>query len=273
MEPAGAKVTYQWYLNGAVVAATETYTVPASAKDGDEIKLVVTDADGDKVEDTVYVGGLTILFVEPTTAGAADYTGFKYIRATFSTALTELAPSQIEIRRKSDKQLYSVESVVLSADGKFADITLFGDSSAAGTFFLQSGPIYTMKVTQNGDVATLDFELPAYNTEAVVTSVDMSKNKVTVTDSGKTQKPVNPNTYNVANKYDGNLGALVGRAVTFGYDSDNNMTSFSLLDQQVVYGCMKGFKPSDNEDTWYYKDVVTGEKYYCEADKIGRAHV
>ena len=266
MEPAGAKVTYQWYLNGAVVAATETYTVPASAKDGDEIKLVVTDADGDKVEDTVYVGGLTILFVEPTTAGAADYTGFKYIRATFSTALTELAPSQIEIRRKSDKQLYSVESVVLSADGKFADITLFGDSSAAGTFFLQSGPIYTMKVTQNGDVATLDFELPAYNTEAVVTSVDMSKNKVTVTDSGKTQKPVNPNTYNVANKYDGNLGALVGRAVTFGYDSDNNMTSFSLLDQQVVYGCMKGFKPSDNEDTWYYKDVVTGEKYYCEAD-------
>ena len=108
-----------------VVKITRRYhEVPASAKDGDEIKVTVTDELGNKAEDTVYVGGLTILYVEPTTAGAADDTGYKYIRATFSTALTELAPSQIEIRRKSDKQLYSVDTVKLSADGTFADITL-----------------------------------------------------------------------------------------------------------------------------------------------------
>ena len=265
-------VKYSWTFNGTVVGASSTYEVPASAKDGDEIKVTVTS--GDKTaSDTVYVGGLTILYVEPTTAGAADYTGFKYIRATFSKALSELAPSQIEIRRKSDNQLYSVDSVALSADGTFADITLFGDSSAAGTFFLQAGPIYTMKVTQGSDVATLDFELPAYNTEAIVTSVDMSKNKITVTRSGKTQKPVTPGTYNVANKYDGNLGALVGRAVTFGYDSDSNMTSFTLLDQQVVYGGMKGFVPSGDENSWYYKDAITGEKYNCKDDDDATASI
>ena len=260
-----AAAKYEWKLNGAVVAATESYEVPASAKDGDEITLTVTAEDGQTASDTVYVGGLTILYVEPTTAGAANGTGYKYIRATFSTALTELAPSQIELRRKADNQLYSIESVALSSDGTFADITLFGDSSAAGTYFLQAGPIYTMKVTQDGDVAALDFELPAFNTEAIVESVDMSKNKVTVTYSGKTQKFVTPGTYNVANKYSDNLGALVGRAVTFGYDSDSNMTSFNLLDQQVVYGYMKAFVPDTaNMNTWYYKDAVSGEKYYCK---------
>ena len=264
---------YEWKLNGTVVAATESYEVPASAKDGDEITLTVTAEDGQTASDTVYVGGLTILYVEPTTAGAADGTGYKYIRATFSSALTELTPSQIEIRRKSDNQLYSVESVALSSDGIFADITLFGDSSSAGTFFLQAGPIYTMKVTQGSDTATLDFELPAYNTEAIVTSVDMSKNKITVVGSGKTQKPVTPGTYNVANKYDGNLGALVGRAVTFGYDSDSNMTSFNLLDQQVVYGYMKGFVPNADENAWYYKDALTGEKYNCKDDNDATASI
>ena len=67
VEPADAKVTYKWTINGKGAVTTATYTVPADANSGDAIKLVVTDADGETAEDTVYVGGFTILAVEPTT--------------------------------------------------------------------------------------------------------------------------------------------------------------------------------------------------------------
>ena len=120
----GAAVSkYEWSLNGTVMATTATYEVPAIAKSGDRIKLVVTAEDGETAEDTVYVGGFTILMVEPTTEEGG--LGYKYIRAYFSSALTSLDADDIEIRNKKNNQLYSVDTVKLSADGTSADITLY----------------------------------------------------------------------------------------------------------------------------------------------------
>ena len=94
VEPATAKVTYSWTLNGTVVGATSSYTVPASAVTGDIIAVTVTDADGNTDTDTAIVSGLTIAAVEPTTE-ATGAIGYKYIRIFFSEPLSSLDASEI----------------------------------------------------------------------------------------------------------------------------------------------------------------------------------
>ncbi len=76
-----AAAKYEWSLNGTVEATTATFEVPAKAKDGDEIKLTVTAEDGETASDTVYVGGLTILKVEPLAQSNED--SYKFVKAFF----------------------------------------------------------------------------------------------------------------------------------------------------------------------------------------------
>ena len=257
MTPSSATVTYAWALNGTVEATTATYTVPAKAKDGDEITLTVTDADGNKAAATVYVGGLTILKVEPLAQGDT----YKFVKAYFSTALASLSPSEIEIRGKKDQKLYSIQTAVLSTDGMAADLTLYGSNADDGTTFLQPNTTYVMTLTQNGQSASLEFELPAYATDKIVTSVDPVKNTITTARSWKTGETGNAGTFTVAGKYDGNLGTLIGRTVNYQYDTDNNLTAFTLEDADVVYGAMKFVNDDDNYETAYFKDALTGETY------------
>ena len=127
MEPSDAIVTYSWTLNGVVVGATSTYTVPASATTGDIIAVTVTDAEGNTTSDSVTISGLTITAVEPTTAAGVVggiNVGYKYVRIFFSEPLSSLDTSEIEIRHSKTKQLYSLESVKLSSTGLFADVIL-----------------------------------------------------------------------------------------------------------------------------------------------------
>ena len=170
-----AAASYEWSLNGTVEATTATYTVPASAKDGDEIKVIVTAEDGETASDTVYVGGFTILKVEPLAQGNT----YKFVKAYFSSALTSLSPSDIEIRGKKDQKLYSIQTAVLSSDGMAADLTLYGTQDADGTTFLIPNTTYIMTLTQNGQSTSLEFELPEYMTDKIVTSVDVANNKIT----------------------------------------------------------------------------------------------
>ena len=244
------------------MATTATYTVPASAKDGDEIKVTVTDKDGNTASDSVYVGGLTILKVEPLAQGET----YKYVKAYFSTALDSLNPSEIEIRGKKDQKLYSIQTAVLSTDGMAADLTLYGNTDSDSTTFLRANTTYVMTLTQNGQSTSLEFELPAYATDKIVTSVDMSKNTITTDWSGKTGETGASGIFNVAGKYTGNLGSLIGRTVNYQYDTDNNLTAFDVEDAEVVYGAMKFVNDNDDLKKAYFKDALTGETYKVNRD-------
>ena len=252
----GAAVAkYEWTLNGKGAVTTETYEVPADAKSGDKIKLVVTAEDGETAEDSVYVGGFTILKVEPTTEAGGQ--GYKYIRAYFSSSLTSLAPEDIELRSKDTEQLYSIDTVKLSSDGTYADITLFGSVAEGETHFLDGGVIYVMAIT-NGEVSdSYEFELPIVRSNVLVTNVDTANGKIFF--GGATG-------FEVGDVYEENLGTLVGRSVNVGLNSDNEIEKLSVKKADVVYGVMK-YVNKDNDATTisdkdYFEDQVTKTKYY-----------
>ena len=256
VEPAGAGVTYKWTLNGKGAITTETYEVPADANSGDAIKVVVTDEEGNTAEDTVYVGGFTILKVEPTTQQDGAGTGYKYIRAYFSNSLSSLAPEDIELRDKMTEQLFSIDTVKLSSDGTYADITLFGSVNDGGTTFLQGGDIYVITITSEEVSDTYEFELPVFNSNLLVTKVDLENGKITI---GATD-------YEVGDVYEANLGTLVGRYVNVGTNSDHEIEKISVNNAEVVYGVMKYNEKGDAllvpEAKDYFEDVVSGKKYY-----------
>ena len=251
-----AAASYEWTLNGKGAVTTETYEVPADAKSGDKIKLVVTAEDGETAEDTVYVGGFTILKLEPTTY-ADHLTGYKYIRAYFSNSLATLDPDDIEIRSKDTEQLYSIDTVKLSSDGTYADITLFGSVSEGNTHFLDGATIYVMTI-DNGEVAdSFEFELPIFRSNILVTKVDTAKGKIFF--GGEVG-------YEVGDVYEGNLGTLVGRSVNVGVNSDNEIEKLSVRNAGVVSGVMKYVNkdgdPDEISEKDYFEDQVTKSKYY-----------
>ena len=253
--------TYEWTLNGKGAVTTETYEVPADAKSGDKIKVTVTDELGNTAEDTVYVGGFTITKVEPTTATTATTTtGYKYIRAYFSSSLATLTADDIEIRDKDTEQLYSVDTVKLSSDGTYADITLFGSQDEGATSFLIPQTIYTMEIANSQGSDIFEFELPMIDSDVLVTAVDIEKGKLFF--GGTTG-------FEVGDVYDGNLGTLVGRRVNVGVNSDNEIEKLSVKKANVVYGVMKYNDKEDGteltgaiSDKDYFEDQVTKTKYY-----------
>ena len=128
-----------------------------------------------------------------------------------------------------------------------------------------------MTLTQDGESTSLEFELPAYATDMIVTSVDLEKNTITTDWSGRTGDVRVPGTFNVAGKYNGNLGTLIGRTVNYGYDTDNNLTSFSLDDAEVIYGAMKFVNDSNDLTKAYVKDALTGETYKVNKSSVTAA--
>ena len=189
----------------------------------------------------------------------ADY---KYIRATFSAALDSLEPSEIEIRRKSDKQLFSVDTVKLSSDGYTADITLFGDKNAAGTRFLEPATIYVMTVTHDGFTDDLEFQLPDNGRDLIVTKVDVDAGKITVAEDGRTTNPTIAGDITVGDEYLGNLGYLVGRNVVVGINADKELLNFSVEDQDVVIAKVKYVLDGDGNIDKSYFETPDETKYY-----------
>ena len=199
----------------------------------------------------MYVGGFTILKVEPTTASTSN--SYKYIRAYFSTGLKSLTPEDLVIRAVKSQQLYSVEAVKLSSDGTYADITIAGDASVAGTSFLLAGVKYGCLVNYDGDEAYLEFELPMFYSDLTVTGVDLEKAKVTVRGSGRVKTSDNTNDgwnyygeYEIGDVYEGNLGTLVGRHVNMNVNSDDQVTDFYVQDEAIVIGAMETKNDDEN---------------------------
>ena len=263
---------YEWSLNGTVVATTATYEVPAIAKSGDRIKVTVTAEDGETASDSVYVGGFSILKVEPTTAmtPGTGTKGYKYVRATFSNALNSLSEADIVIRNVKTDQLYSVEKVALSTDGYTADITIAGDAAVAGTTFLMPSTIYSCTISSDGLDATLEFQLPNVLSDMMVTKVDVAKATITVEGSVREGGTIlsKAETFNVGDTYDGNLGELVGRTLVLGVDADDNITSLKVNDGAVAFGYVTA-KDGNNDGNFDSRDdyfeTTSGEKYYLSA--------
>ena len=207
--------------------------------------------------------------VEPTTEAGAF--GYKYIRAYFSSALTSLDADDIEIRNKKNNQLYSVDTVKLSADGTSADITLYGSVQEGNTSFLAPATIYTMEINQNGESATYEFELPDNQSDEIVVAVDVEDSTITVVPSGRSNAGTIDGEYAIGDVYDGNLSELVGRTVNIGTNSDNEIVKISVNDEAVVTGKMT-YRQGDKKDIAnanvsvlkdsYFEDALTGIKYY-----------
>ena len=171
-----------------------------------------------------------------------------------------------------------------------ADLTLYGNNDSDLTTFLWPNTTYVMTLTQNGQSTSLEFELPAYMTDKIVTSVDTTNNTITVVSSLKTGETgllwndadgdeifdigeEEEATFNVAGKYEGNLGTLIGRTVNFQYDTDANLTAFSLDDADVVYGAMQYVNDGTAPKDGYFKDKITGTKYKNSATSSSTKNV
>ena len=138
------------------------------------------------------------------------------------------------------QQLYSVESVKLSSDGTYADITIAGDTSMSDSSFLMAGVKYGCTVSQGDDTAYLEFELPIFRSDLTVTSVDTKEAKVAVVGSGRYYRAwYDLGSYEVGSVYDGNLGSLVGRHVNMNTNSDDQVVDFFVQDETVVIGAME----------------------------------
>ena len=228
----------------------------------------------------MYVGGFTILAVEPTTDQTNN--GYKYIRAYFSGSLNSLEPEDIVIRDKKTNQLYSVDTVKLSADGTYADITLFGSVLEGGTMFLSGGTEYVMTIAKDGSVDSYEFELPNFSSDMLVTKVNLKDGKVTLGRTDRTNAGTAIGEFEVGDVFADNLGTLVGRTVNVGVNSDNEIESINANDAEVVYGVMKyvekGEAAGTPEAKDYFQDVVTETKYYlshesAKASKINTTKV
>ena len=194
-------------------------------------------------------------------------TGYKYIRATFSNALSSLSEADIEIRDVKTGQLYSVEKVALSTDGLTADITIAGDASVSGTTFLQPSTIYSCKIDADGARSTLEFQLPNIYADVMVASVDTEKNTISVFGSVRKggQTLARTTTFNVGDSYDENLGELVGRTLVIGVDADNNITSLKVNDGELVFDYLTakdGDSDNDFDSSKDYFETASGDKYY-----------
>ena len=167
-------MTYSWTLNGTVVAATSTYTIPSSVKADDVITVIVTDADGDTASDSVIVGATTELAlksVEDASGGRGNV-----VIAYFNKPIGDLNPSDIQIRRLADDQLTTIESVSVSSDGLSAVMTLANTNAAgANAATLLANTDYKMIVTSNKETAEKEFYIPATDNDVTIYAVDATK--------------------------------------------------------------------------------------------------
>lgn len=163
------------------------------------------------------------------------------------------------------QQLYSIESVKLSSDGTYADITIAGDASVAETRFLSAGLRYGCTINHDGDVAYLEFELPEFLSDLTVTAVNLDEGKISVVGSGRYYAAwYDLGDFEIGDLYDGNLGSLVGRHVNMNVNSDRQVKDFFVQDEDVVIGAMEYKRDSatDPQNKYYFKDLLTDKKYY-----------
>ena len=190
--------------------------------------------------------------------------GVNVLVAYFSSAISNLNPSDIEIRNVKTNDLYTVEKVVMASDNKSATLTLTG-SSTAGTAvqFLEYNTDYKMIVKNGGKVLEKAFTIPAVLAGQVVTKVVKTNKKITV--NGVTEYTLSDD---VAKATD--FVQILGRSVTFTYDKNNVISKLALDDETVLYGAFK-FVDTNNDKTRDSIQNLKDEKKYSIVTEAGKA--
>ena len=252
--PSTAKVTYSWTLNGVYYATSESITVPSTLRDGDAITVTVTDEDGNTASDTVYVAeDLALVAVE-----GADNGQNKVLIAYFSEPVGDLQPGDIQIRRVSDNNLTTVENVIMSSDKMTATVQLVGYASQ-NVVGLNANTEYRMIVTTEDGTAEKIFTIPGIWADAVVTSVDSSKNQIRLWGT----------LFTLGDDIDVDFNEILGRTVTVEYDKNMEIQEFKLIDETVLYGAYELTDTDSDGVKDSVKDRLTGDKYPLAENSVG----
>ena len=218
VEPADAKVTYSWSINGTVYATSESITVPSGTAVGSIISVVVTDAEGNTGSDsviTVDTKELALESVEDASGGAGNV-----VIAYFNKSVGNLQPGDIQIRELATDQLTTVESVSMSSDGLTATMTLTNTSAAgAAAATLTPNVDYRMIVTSNGETAEKVFYIPMTVPDVTIYGVDPTKK--TLTGGMLSNAAGAAAVYNVPEDLEVDYANLLGETVTIKYDKTN----------------------------------------------------
>ncbi len=199
---------------------------------------------------------LKISSVEPGTAAGATY---KFIIVKFNQKFSSLAPSEIQIRRVSDGQLYTVEKVVLDADGKGATLTLLGETTT-GTTWLAGNVPYTMTITQGTKIASKEFTLPVVADEEVVVAASAKDKTITLDLSGL---------MTIGSDVTVDYNDILGRTVTAVYDRNHVVTKLTVLDETVLYSAFKGVDTNNDGVMDAIQDIKTEKNYPLVGATVG----
>ena len=258
VEPADAKVTYSWSINGTVYATSESITVPSGTAVGSIISVVVTDAEGNTGSDsviTVDTKELALESVEDASGGAGNV-----VIAYFNKSVGNLQPGDIQIRELATDQLTTVESVSMSSDGLTATMTLTNTSAAgAAAATLTPNVDYRMIVTSNGETAEKVFYIPMTVPDVTIYGVDPTKK--TLTGGMLSNAAGAAAVYNVPEDLEVDYANLLGETVTIKYDKTNTLISINKkAGEKVIYGAFKEFRNSTSD--YGLQDLATETKYY-----------
>lgn len=127
-----------------------------------------------------------------------------------------------------------------------AQVTLLGDDSENS--ILQAARMYTLSITQDGEVYSGEFELPAVVEESYVTEIDAAERTITV--GGKT--------LNVPADMAFDFEEAIGREMTVWYNKDNDVTRVNYTEQTVKYDAVE----FERKDGNLYATLITEDKEY-----------
>ncbi len=199
---------------------------------------------------------------------------YNVVLAYFNQPVTGLTAGDIQIRRVSNDQLYSIDNVSLSSDGKTATITL-ANSNAAGAQVLGLGANidYNMIVTKDGSTASKVFYIPATLSDQTVMAIDATAKTITIGYGYLTAAPAyataNDLVLNVPDTITVDYNELLGRTISVKYDKNMMITALNVdADESVIYGAFQGSVSNKN-----LTDQVTGKTYKVQASDAGTIRV
>lgn len=257
----------------AITATSVTVEIAELAEDLVDANVVVKDAAGNVVATTakdLNAGSTEATFdfespltVNPTSQWTVNGVAYevsefgivdvesltrtgKYIEVKFNSPLDSLDASEVKVRDKVSLKAYGVEEVKLSSDKMSAQVTLLGDDSEQD--ILRAARVYTLSITQDGEVYSGEFELPAVVEESYVTEIDAAERTITL--GGRT--------LNVPADMAFDFEEAIGREMTVWYDKDENVTRVNYSEQTVKYDAVE----FERRDGNLYATLITEDKEY-----------
>ena len=249
--------TYTWFIGDEEYASgadIDSITVPAGTEEGAEITVIVEDEEGNTATDTVTVAASLAL---ESVESAGRINGYVNILvAYFSSEMDEINPADIEIRRVSDNNLFTVEKVTMTSDMLTATMTLTGTAAAAaGTEYLEPNTPYNMIIKTEDQTLSKEFIIPNVLDNAVVTGVDADNEKL----------ELNGNEYELGEGVTvDNYFELLGKTVTAEVDETGKITSYNVANLKTIIGAFT-YTAGTATSVATYKEAVT-EKVYKTTD-------